>query len=106
MLGGSRTVGSGTDGVEKLKFYEFLRISVQHGDVLYHAAPMGRSPAPVFTMVEQSSGRVVFENKANDFPKRVIYYADGDETLHATIEDGSDDGRAQRWTYERYGRAR
>ncbi len=52
--------------------------------VAYFAQP-GGAPATAFAAIEAGPGRVVFENRANDFPQRVIYAREGD-VLTARIE--------------------
>lgn len=105
MIGGSRTIGLGADGSERLKFFEFLRISASASGVTYHAAPLGRSPATEFLLVTSDRGgepRIVFENPEHDFPTRVIYWLDGEGRLHGRIE-GAQGGkdRVEEWVYER-----
>ena len=64
--------------------FEFLRIEERGGKAVYLASPRG-APPTAFTSVEQAPGRVVFENRAHDFPQRIIYWRDG-AALHARVE--------------------
>ena len=64
--------------------FEFLRIEERNGRAVYLASPRG-APATPFTAVEQVPRRVVFENRAHDFPQRIIYWRDRD-VLHARTE--------------------
>jgi hypothetical protein len=64
--------------------FEFLRIEERDGRAVYLASPRG-APATTFTAVEQAPRRVVFENRAHDFPQRIIYWHDG-KALHARVE--------------------
>jgi hypothetical protein len=64
--------------------FEFMRIQETTDGLVYRAQPGGR-PAVTFSCVEHSSERIVFENKAHDFPQRVLYWkAEG--RLKARIE--------------------
>ena len=64
--------------------YENLRISRVGGAWTYWGSPMGRSPLP-FTLTEAGPQRAVFENADHDFPRRILYWRDG-ENLVARIE--------------------
>ena len=70
---GGRTVG-----------FEFLRIEARPDGLFYLASPEGR-PATLFTAIAASADRVVFENKAHDFPQRILYWRAAG-ALHARIE--------------------
>lgn len=67
MLGINRTVKDGR-AVE----YEFLRISEEHGALVYTAIPSGQEKT-AFTLNGGAAGEFIFENKEHDFPQRVIY---------------------------------
>lgn len=84
MLGCGRTVQDG-----RTVFFEFLRLSAEDGEVVYHASPVGLPSTP-FTLVHSEDGLVVFENLEHDFPQRVVYLLRADGTLQARVE--SDDG--------------
>lgn len=66
----------------------------------YFAMPEGQAPT-TFPVVESGPNRVVFEQAAHDFPKRVIYERDGD-VLNARIE-GEIDGQTRtiRWRFHK-----
>jgi hypothetical protein len=66
----------------------------------YFAQPEGQAPT-TFPVIESGPNRVVFEQAAHDFPKRVIYERDGD-VLNARIE-GEIDGQARviRWRFQK-----
>jgi hypothetical protein len=66
---------------------EDLRIEQRDDAVYYVARPRGQGET-AFRRVESGAGRVVFENPDHDFPKRIMYWRDGDR-LHARIEGGS-----------------
>ena len=64
--------------------FEFLRIGVKDGRLVYFAMPGGRPPTefPLRSMTDTS---VVFENPTHDYPTRIIYRMDG-ESLVARVE--------------------
>ncbi|MBZ2206800.1 DUF6265 family protein [Massilia sp. R798] len=81
MLGMSRTVKGG-----KTVAHEFLQIrDSEPGKLAFIAMPSGQ-PTASFAALELSGNHVVFENRAHDFPQRVIYRRDGDANLTARIE--------------------
>jgi len=91
----NRTASSG-----KRTTFEFLRIELADGKPVYLTSPGGR-PAVEFKSVEQSATWIVFENPAHDFPRRILYWRDG-EALMARIE-GTIQGqaRSRQWRFER-----
>ncbi len=96
MLGTGRVVSGG-----KMKFFEFLRIQVLKGGLTYVAQPGGGSPTP-FPLVKLEKGHAVFENLKHDFPKRIIYKLDGDDTLVTRIEgDGTEKEKAQEFRFKK-----
>ena len=79
--------------------FEFLRIGVKDGKIIYFAMPNGRPPTE-FTLAAQSDTSVMFENPANAYPTRIIYRRDGD-ALIARIEgrrQGNDASEEWRFT--------
>jgi hypothetical protein len=88
-----------TRGSQRRSF-EFLRIADTPEGFSYYASPGGR-PAVEFKLKEQGDRRVVFENAANDFPQRILYWRDGDQ-LVARIE-GSVGGKekSEEWRFAR-----
>jgi hypothetical protein len=81
-------------------FFEYLRIEEQGGKLCYVASPRGAPPTP-FCAVEIGDRRVVFENRAHDFPQRILYWLDGSD-LHARVEgpEGATD-QAEEWVWKR-----
>lgn len=82
--------------------FEFLRIGVKEGKVVFFASPGGR-PVVEFPAKEVTDTMVVFENPANAYPTRVIYRRDGD-ALVARIEgkrQGAD--ASEEWRFSRAG---
>jgi hypothetical protein len=82
------------------KSFEFLRIGDTAEGFSYYASPGGKPPTE-FKMKEQGDKRVVFENAEHDFPKRILYWRDG-ENLVARIE-GTIGGkeRSEEWRFSR-----
>lgn len=85
----------------KRRSFEFLRVAPNaDGGLSYLAHPGGRAPTE-FRSVSLEPGKAVFENPANDFPTRILYWREG-ERLHARIEGrlrGKDE--AMEWTWSR-----
>lgn len=79
---------------------EHMKITAEPEGVTFTAIVPGQ-PATPFALLPGPDGEAVFENKAHDFPQRVIYRRCGDQ-LCARIE-GVVRGRpaSQSWTYRR-----
>ena len=75
----------------RMTAFEFLRVIVRNGTGVYVAQP-GGAPPTEFTATTTTGDRIVFENPAHDFPKRVTYRRDGTERLIASIDGGTDSG--------------
>ena len=95
MVAANLTAGPGSKG-----FHEFLRIADTPDGFSYYASPGGRPPEE-FKLLEAGERRVAFENPAKAFPRRILYWRDGD-ALMARIE-GMVDGRerAEEWRFAR-----
>jgi hypothetical protein len=80
--------------------FEFLRIGVKDGKIVYFAMPGGR-PVTEFPLQTMTDSSVVFENPSHDYPTRIIYRKDGD-ALIARVEgkrrgvDASEEWRLMR----------
>src|SRR5258706_14373616 len=59
--------------------FEFLRIEEQGDSLVYLASPEGKAATP-FKLVESGPKRAVFENETMEFPRRIVYFREG-ETL-------------------------
>jgi hypothetical protein len=94
MLGLHRDVKDG-----RMVGFEFLRIQATPEGTVYFASPGSRPPVP-FKLAELGDLRVVFENRAHDFPQRILYWLDRDGALHARIE-GPQAGQtvAEEWVW-------
>lgn len=80
MLGMSRTVVR-----DAAREWEFLRLAVTDGVVIYLAQPGGR-PATPFPASVVTDSSVTFSNPAHDFPQRILYRRLGADSLMARIE--------------------
>jgi hypothetical protein len=100
LLGLHRDVKGG-----RLLSWEFLRIQATDAGVVYFASPRSAPPTP-FKLVEAGDRRVVFENKAHDYPQRILYWVDAKGALHARIE-GPQGGRtvSEEWVWTKGGDA-
>ena len=96
MLGLHRDVGTEGDA-----FFEFLRVVESESNLVYLAQPMGRPPTE-FRMVRLDESEVVFENRAHDFPQRIIYSLDTEGRLVARVEgDVGGETRSSQWRWSR-----
>lgn len=68
MLGAGRTLSG-----DRTDFHEFLRLTADGQEIVYHAQPAGRSPPTEFRLTEHDKDRAVFENSGHDFPQRIEY---------------------------------
>jgi hypothetical protein len=95
MMGMSRTVAG-----EKTVEFEYLRIEQRTDGVYYVAHPKARCPGTDFKLTKASGTEAVFENPQHDFPKRIIYRKNGDDSLTASI-DGGDGTKAMSFAFRR-----
>lgn len=93
LIGVNRTVRG-----DDTRAFEFMRIAADSAGPAFFGSPGGDPPVR-FAMVEARHHHVAFENRAHDYPQRIVYRRDGD-ALVATISlaDGS---RPQSWTFRR-----
>jgi hypothetical protein len=91
--GSSQTVKDG-----KTTQIEFASILEKDGKVTYAPIFNGKALA-VFTLTQVEGTTAVFENAANDFPKKVIYRRNQDGSLTARTEGAkADDPANEEWT--------
>lgn len=90
-----------TERVNGKASFEFFRIATTQSGASYFASP-NAAPPTEFKAIELTTTKVVFENKAHDFPQRVIYAKNADGTLTARIE-GTINGKpmSEDWHYRR-----
>lgn len=85
------------------KFFEFLRIADTAEGISYYASPAGRPPTE-FKLKTLAERRVVFENPDKDFPRRILYWRDG-ERLRARIEgEVNGSAKSEEWSFAPAGR--
>ena len=95
MMAMNRTVRDG-----KAVSFEMLRIEMRGDRPVYLSMPNGRA-AVEFASVEQAPTRIVFEDAGRDFPRRILYWRDG-EALMARIEGTiNGEARSREWRFER-----
>ena len=71
---------------------ESLRLVEMAGSVFY-IAKVAHNELPVaFRLVECSADRLVFENPAHDFPRRLEYRPKPDDRMTVAVGDGADEG--------------
>jgi len=93
MIGMSYTVAASG----KVSEFEFLRVAVRDGRLVYLAQP-GGNPVTVFELTPGTNAReAIFANPAHDFPKRIGYRATATGLL-AWI-DGGDSPSSRRIEY-------
>lgn len=80
--------------------FEFLRIEQRDGSLVYKAMPGGR-PATDFPLKSATDKKIIFENPKHDFPRRIIYWREGDK-LCARVE-GTMQGKeaGEQWCWSR-----
>lgn len=91
-------IGITTKG-DTTRSFEFFRIAKTPTGLSYFASP-NAAPPTEFKAIEICADKVIFENKAHDFPQRVIYIKEPNGALKARIE-GTLKGKAagEDWTY-------
>ncbi len=87
LLGVGRTVSGG-----RAVAHEFMQIRERDGVLTFIALPSGQAEA-AFPLLRAGARELVFENRAHDFPQRVIYRLQG-EMLVGRIE-GVQNGKEQ-----------
>ena len=93
LLGLARTVKGG-----KTVAHEFTQIrALADGKLAYIAKPSNQ-PEATFPLARIGEREVVFENKAHDFPQRIIYRQVAPGVMHARIE-GSLSGKERAIDY-------
>lgn len=99
-LGGAMAGAGQTNAPGKRPFVSHYKITAEPAGATFTAFIPGQPPTP-FVLLAGQDGEAVFENKAHDFPQRVIFRR-CDGTLCARIE-GVIKGKAESetWRYER-----
>ena len=86
LLGFSRTIRNG-----RTLSYEFMQIREENDGIFFIAQPQGGNKVP-FKLIRLGEKEAVFENKEHDFPQRIIYKRDGQDSLLPRIE-GAENGK-------------
>ena len=82
-----------TSGGDKM-ITEEIRIIENEDGVFYeaHVADQNEGGAVLFELISLKEDKIIFENKAHDFPQRITYYLIDTNELIATIEGKIDGG--------------
>lgn len=76
----------------RLRDSEDLRL-LEMGDGVFYVAKVAHNERPVaFRLTSCSDGKLVFENPAHDFPRRIEYRRVDDGRFEAHVSDGADRG--------------
>jgi len=81
LIGVGRTIVKG-----KTVSHEYLRIAEDADGISYIAKPSSNSGETSFRLKSSKEKEVVFENLKNDFPQRIIYKKEKENSLFARIE--------------------
>lgn len=79
---------------------ERIRLIERNGEIFYEATVRGQNneqPVP-FKLIESGKDKVVFENKAHDFPQTITYQFTSSDTIVATIE-GRLNGKTEKFRF-------
>ena len=82
LLGVGRTISQG-----KTVSYEFMRIALSDNSTVLHVRPSSETSDTSFSAIKVTDDEILFENKENDFPQRIIYRKGRtSDTMFARIE--------------------
>jgi hypothetical protein len=94
--GSGRTVSRRTGAVVSS---ESLRL-VAMSSAVYYIAKVSHNAYPVsFALTTCTAGRLVFENPGHDFPKRIVYSMQPDDSVEVEVSDGRDQGFTLRFRH-------
>jgi len=94
--GSGRTVSRKTGAVVSS---ESLRLVAMSSSV-YYIARVSENAYPVaFALTTCPAGRLVFENPGHDFPKRIVYSMQPDDSISVEVSDGRDRGFTLRFRH-------
>jgi len=101
-LGGTMAGAGQTNAPGKPPSIEHSKITAEPAGATYTAIVRGQPPVAFLLLPGLKDGEAIFENKAHDFPQRVIYRRCGEAALCARIE-GTIQGRPRgfEWRYRR-----
>lgn len=74
---------------------ENVLLHYTHENIFYSPVVNGqnRDQAIDFKLTSSAENRFVFENSYHDYPKRIVYHFVTNDSLHAWIDDGNDNGK-------------
>ncbi len=82
-------------------FIEFLSIEEEQGKLTYFARPSDIHSDEVvpFTLEAENKDKLVFANRTNDFPQRIVYQLTNDSVMQVYIE-GPREGKTTRISFD------
>jgi Domain of unknown function (DUF6265) len=81
-----------TEASNQLLRSESLRLVEMSGEVFYLPKVEENDLPVAFKLTQCSGSSAVFENFTHDFPNKLEYHLDRDNTLTVTVSDGKDKG--------------
>ena len=96
---GTVMLGSSLMGGRRGVSWEQTRIEATPSGLVFHAQPSGQ-PAAAFPLLSSGPAELVFENRAHDFPQRVIYRREGRRLTGRIEGEVGGQPRAMTWRYE------
>ena len=91
-------IGRTTRGDRTVAF-EYLRIEGRRDGIYYVASPGGRPPT-AFKLRQFAADRVVFENRAHDFPQRITYWREAARLCAEAAGTTKGRASAERWCWD------
>ena len=82
------------------KSFEFMRIAETAEGMSFFASPGGRAPVE-FRLAESAERRVVFESADNAYPRRILYWRDGDAFMARIEGTVRGEPRHEAWRFTR-----
>ena len=95
--GSGRTVSRKTGAMVSS---ESLRLVAMSSSVYYIARVSGNAYPVAFAMTSCPAGQLVFENPGHDFPKRIVYSLQPDDSISVEVSDGRDQGFTLRFRHQ------
>jgi hypothetical protein len=78
---------------------ESLRLVAMSSSVYYIAKVSDNAYPVAFALTTCPAGRLVFENPGHDFPKRIVYSIQPDDSISVEVSDGRDQGFTLRFRH-------
>ncbi|MFZ5718493.1 MAG: DUF6265 family protein [Pseudomonadota bacterium] len=99
-LDGAMAGAGQTNRPGRRPFVEHMKITAEPAGVTFTAFVPGQPPTP-FVLLPGPDGEATFENKAHDFPQRVIYRRCGEDLCAAVEGEVSGELKREEWRYRR-----